>query len=68
MITFSILFILMYANTMIRLRIKCGNWGKDFSPMEHGLYHWMVFLLGTVGLIVATLYTIGYLISHNILP
>ena len=68
MITFTTLFTLLYANTMIRLRIKCGNWGKDFNPMRLGLYHWMVYLLGTAGLVIATLYTIGYLVSNNIIP
>jgi len=68
MITFTILFLLLYANTLIRIRMKCGSWGKEFNPLEHGFYHWMVWLWGTGGLIVGALYTIGYLIQHNIVP
>lgn len=67
MVTVSTLFILMYVYTLYRLRTDSGSW-EDFDPMNSGIYHWMVFIIGTSSLIITMLIILNYLMSHNIIP
>ena len=72
MITISTLFILLYSYSLYKIRKDSGSW-KEFDPLGSGLFVWLVFLTGTVTIIMVVLgilcYGIlGYAVQNNLIP
>jgi len=67
MITLSVLFALMYAYSIYRIRKDSGSW-DNFNPFETNLFVFFIFFLGTIWHLLLLIWLILYLIEHNILP
>jgi len=67
MITLSVLFALIYAYSIYRIRKDSGSW-DEFDPFETNMFVYFVFLLGTIWHCSLLVMLILYIIEHNILP
>jgi hypothetical protein len=67
MITFSILFILLYSYSIYKIRKDSESW-KDFDPTDSNLFVQIMFIFGTSALFVGVSFLVGYMIVNNIVP
>lgn len=67
MITLSVLFALIYAYSIYRIRKDSGSW-DEFNPFETNLFVYFMFFLGTMWHLFLLIVLILYVIKHNILP
>ena len=67
MITFSILFILLYSYIIYKIRKDSESW-KDFDPTDSNLFVHIMFIFGTSALFVGVSFLVGYMIANNIIP
>ena len=67
MITFSILFILLYSYSIYKIRKDSESW-KDFDPTYSNLFVHIMFIFGTSALFVGVSFLVGYMIENNIVP
>jgi hypothetical protein len=67
MITFSILFILLYSYSIYKIRKDSESW-KDFDPCDSNLFVHIMFMFGTSALFVGVSFLVGYMIANNIVP
>jgi hypothetical protein len=67
MITFSILFILLYSYSIYKIRKDSESW-KDFDPTDSNLFVHIMFIFGTSALFVGVSFLVGYMIVNNIVP
>ena len=67
MITFSILFILLYSYSVYKIRKDSDSW-EYFDPSDSNLFVHIMFMFGTSALIVGVLALAGYMIKNNIVP
>ena len=67
MITFSILFILLYSYSIYKIRKDSESW-KDFDPSDSNLFVHLIFMFGTGVLIIGVLALVDYMVTNNIVP
>ena len=67
MITFSILFILLYSYSVYKIRKDSESW-EDFDPTDSNLFVHIMFIFGTSALFVGVSFLVGYMIANNIVP
>ena len=67
MITFSILFILLYSYSIYKIRKDSESW-KDFDPYDSNLFVNLIFMFGTGVLIIGVLALVDYMVTNNIVP
>ena len=67
MITFSILFIILYSYSVYKIRKDSESW-KDFNPYDSNIFVNLIFLFGTGTLILGILALVSYMIKNNIVP
>ena len=67
MITFSILFILLYSYSVYKIRKDSDSW-KYFDPIDSNLFVHIMFIFGTSALFVGVSFLVGYMIANNIVP
>jgi hypothetical protein len=67
MITFSILFILLYSYSIYKIRKDSESW-KDFDPTDSNLFVHIIFIFGTGVLIIGVLALVDYMVTNNIVP
>ena len=67
MITFSILFILLYSYSVYKIRKDSDSW-EYFDPSESNIFVHLMFVFGTGALIVGISALVVYMIVNNIVP
>ena len=67
MITFSILFILLYSYSIYKIRKDSDSW-EYFDPSESNIFVHLMFMFGTGALIIGIGLLVGYMIANNIVP
>ena len=67
MITFSILFIILYSYSVYKIRKDSDSW-EYFDPSESNIFVHLMFVFGTGVLIVGISALVGYMIVNNIVP
>jgi len=67
MITFSILFILLYSYSICKIRKESKSW-KDFDSYDSNLFVHLIFIFGTAALIIVVLSFGSYMVINNIVP
>jgi hypothetical protein len=67
MITFSILFILLYSYSIYKIRKDSESW-KDFDPYDSNIFIHLTFTFGTGVLIIGVLALVDYMVTNNIVP
>ena len=67
MITFSILFILLYSYSVYKIRKDSDSW-EYFDPSESNIFVHLMFVFGTGALIVGIALLVIYMIVNNIVP
>jgi hypothetical protein len=67
MITFSILFILLYSYSVYKIRKDSDSW-EYFDPSDSNLFVYLMFTFGTGALIIGIASLVGYMIANNIVP
>ena len=67
MITFSILFILLYSYSIYKIRKDSESW-EYFDPTDSNLFVHIMFIFGTSALFVGVSFLVGYMIANNIVP
>ena len=67
MITFSILFILLYSYSVYKIRKDSDSW-EYFDPSESNIFVHLMFVFGTGVLIIGISALVGYMIANNIVP
>ena len=67
MITFSILFILLYSYSIYKIRKDSDSW-EYFDPSESNIFVHLMFVFGTGALIVGIGLLVFYMIANNIVP
>ena len=67
MITFSILFIILYSYSVYKIRKDSDSW-EYFDPSESNIFVHLMFVFGTGALIVGIALLVIYMIVNNIVP
>jgi hypothetical protein len=67
MITFSILFIILYSYSVYKIRKDSDSW-EYFDPSESNIFVHLMFMFGTGALIIGIGLLVGYMIANNIVP
>jgi hypothetical protein len=67
MITFSILFIILYSYSVYKIRKDSDSW-EYFDPSESNIFVHLMFVFGTGALIVGIALLVVYMIANNIVP
>jgi len=67
MITFSILFILLYSYSIYKIRKDSESW-EHFDPTDSNLFVNIMFIFGTSALFVGVSFLVNYMIANNIVP
>lgn len=67
MITLTSLLVLTYVYSVYRIRIDSGSW-KSFDPCNSNAVAALLFLFGTVILVVAIAAALGYSIEQDLIP
>ena len=67
MITFSILFIILYSYSVYKIRKDSDSW-EYFDPSESNIFVHLMFVFGTGALIVGIALLVVYMIVNNIVP
>ena len=67
MITFSILFIILYSYSVYKIRKDSDSW-EYFDPSESNIFVHLMFVFGTGALIVGISALVVYMIVNNIVP
>ena len=67
MITFSILFIILYSYSVYKIRKDSDSW-EYFDPCDSNIFVHLMFMFGTGALIVGISALVGYMIVNNIVP
>ena len=67
MITFSILFIILYSYSVYKIRKDSDSW-EYFDPSESNIFVHLMFVFGTGALIVGIVLLVVYMIVNNIVP
>ena len=67
MITFSILFIILYSYSVYKIRKDSDSW-EYFDPSESNIFVHTMFVFGTGALIVGIALLVVYMIVNNIVP
>ena len=67
MITLTTLFVLLYSYSVYRIRTDSGSW-KRFDPCNSNAVATLLFLFGTVILVVALAAALGYSIEQDLIP
>ena len=55
MITLGTILLLGFIWVLFDIKDKSGSW-KEFNPLEHGMWRWVLFVVGLAEVVVLILY------------
>jgi hypothetical protein len=67
MITLTIIFILLYAYSIYKIKQESGSW-ENFVRYDTNLFSNVVFIFGTSILITVVIVGLSYLITNGLIP